>query len=356
MYHYKNKYFFLLGKTEPSARYRILPYITKEKNILIIYRWPKFNNPIIFNFWGGRHLSFQLKNFVNFIYILIRIVFIKKKSEIFIQKQLHNFNSRLPEKILQKKASRIIYDFDDAIYLTSDGKYNKKWCHKLNVQLSIANQVIAGNKYLSDYASKFNENVSILPTAVNTDVLYPLKKNERIADEINIGWVGTSFNYPNLYFLIDILNELMKNFTTLNFIVISDREDKYLKRKVNKIRYIKWQQDKENYNLNLLHIGIMPLIDNLWNRGKCGFKLIQYMSVGLATVSSPVGVNQEIISHGRNGFLAETKDEWYNYLKLLISNSKKREEVGISARKTILEKYSVQKNHYIFFKIIKKQA
>ena len=129
-------------------------------------------------------------------------------------------------------------------------------------------------------------------------------------------------------------------------------DDTYMNDKLG-IKGIKWSAEEEVNILNSFDIGIMPLPDDEWAKGKCGLKALSYMSLEIPTIVSPVGVNTEIIQQDVNGFLASTDQEWFQVLEKLIDEAELRERIGKAARKTVIEKYSVesQKNNYLnYFK------
>jgi glycosyltransferase involved in cell wall biosynthesis len=128
-------------------------------------------------------------------------------------------------------------------------------------------------------------------------------------------------------------------------VVISNEDPGYA---LKSLRYVKWQKDSEIEDLSKIQIGVMPLQHDIWSEGKCGFKGLQYMSLGMATLMSPVGVNTEIIEHGKNGYLVSSAGEWEEKLELLLTDAALREQLGHNGRETIRNRYSVEanKNNY----------
>ena len=169
----------------------------------------------------------------------------------------------------------------------------------------------------------------------------PLRDIETIQTEqiINIGWTGTHTTMEYLDDLIPVIQKLEHLFN-FNFIVISNEAPKY---KLKSLQFIKWNKSSEIKDLASIHIGLMPLPNETWAQGKCGFKALQYMALNIPTVASPVGVNTSIIKDGENGFLCESQDEWFDKISLLLSNIEIRQEIGKKGKETIINNYSVAK-------------
>ena len=169
-------------------------------------------------------------------------------------------------------------------------------------------------------------------------------------NEITLGWFGVSGSMRHLYNLSPILKELSKDLS-FELLVISNVD--FICKGV-KVKNIQWDLNRENEYLNLIDIGLMPLDDSIWTQGKCGYKLIQYGSVGIPSVGSSVGINNEIILNGKTGYLAGNKDEWIKYLSFLIKNVDLRKKMGAEARIQILRNFSLGAYAKQYAKIIKK--
>ncbi|KOY85406.1 group 1 glycosyl transferase [bacterium 336/3] len=246
-------------------------------------------------------------------------------------------------KIFRKK---VIFDFDDAIWLPNTSEQNKivakiKFHEKTALICKWAYKISAGNNFLADYAKKYNSNVIINPTTIDTENWHnPALVSSKKHIKPIIGWTGTHSTIQYLYFLIPIIENLSKKFD-FTFLVISDKQPDF---QLDNLLYIPWNKATEIADLAQMDIGVMPLEDDPWAKGKCGFKALQYMSMEVVPVISPVGVNTEIVEHGKNGFLAQTEQEWLETLEFLLKNNALRADLGKNARKTIIERYSVQAN------------
>ena len=167
-----------------------------------------------------------------------------------------------------------------------------------------------------------------------------------------MGWIGTRGNLKYLENLLEVLKKIEKNFPNVRFLVVCDQSSSLLEKQLKGYHFIRWSKEKEVANFHKIDIGLMPLADDEWTRGKCGFKLLQYMSCGIASVASPVGVNKTIVQDGVNGFLAKNDEEWFLKLSQLIQDEKLREKMGKKARQTIIKKYSTAKNFQKLKKVI----
>ncbi len=158
-------------------------------------------------------------------------------------------------------------------------------------------------------------------------------------DVVTIGWVGRWSSSFYLESLVNVFERIYRNFAKVIFKFVGAAPFDYPSHLP--IEFIPWRLETEIEDLIPFDIGIMPLADDIYAKGKCGFKLLQYMALGIPSIASPVGVNQEIITDGENGFLATSENEWFEKLSLLISNKKRRKMVGIAARETVEERYSL---------------
>ena len=226
----------------------------------------------------------------------------------------------------------MLLEFDDAIYLT--------FLHtkKIPRLIRMSKHVIVGNDFLKGYALQFNSHVTSIPTAVDTDRYKP-KKDYRFQGKIDIGWVGLAYNLPYVQKLEETLQKLKREIGDFRFTVICS---KGLEIDGVDIIFKSWSYDDEIEDIRNLDIGIMPLEDDEWAKGKCGLKLLQYMACGVPVVASPVGVNAEIIRDGENGFLAATDKEWLEKLSLLARNEELRRKIGQKGRETVEKHYSLE--------------
>ncbi|HEX8287409.1 MAG TPA: glycosyltransferase family 4 protein [Pyrinomonadaceae bacterium] len=246
------------------------------------------------------------------------------------------------ERRIARSKVPMIFDFDDAVFLSYKSPSNGylsylKFPGKTGEICRLSAHVMAGNQYLADYASRFNENVTIIPTTIDTDIYKPVERDSE-PEVVTIGWSGSFSTVQCLDTIRDVLQELAK-------------EEKFRLRVIGTPHYelpgvetesLKWQSATEIEDLQKIDIGLMPLADDDWSRGKCGLKALQYMALGIPTVCSPVGVNSKIINDGVNGFLADGKGEWIEKLKKLLHSFELRKKFGAAGRKTVEESYSAK--------------
>ena len=272
---------------------------------------------------------------------LITILTIYKYDFVFIHREAAHIGPPVFEFIIAKLyRKKYIYDFDDAIWLANYSESNAK-VHRLKAYWKVkycikwADQITAGNRYLSEYANKLNKNVKIIPTTIDT--LHYHNVNTDYDQKIVIGWTGTHSTMRFLDFLIPIIKKLEMRYD-FEFRVISNKRPDYDLRSLN---FIQWSRETEISDLNEISIGVMPLEHDIWSEGKCGFKCLQYMSLGIPAVVSPVGVNTQIVSHNKNGLLVEGEKQWEDALEKLIQDKSERMRIGAAGKETITTKYSV---------------
>lgn len=252
---------------------------------------------------------------------------------------------------------RIIFDFDDAIWLPNTSTQNKlaawlKWHSKTKSICRWAWKISVGNNYLANSGLEFRHGsafgnphpaIFVMPTTIDTENLHNRVKNGP-SEGFVIGWTGTHSTMNYLQPLVPVLQKL-ENHWDFTFLVISDQPPPF---SLRCLRYVPWRKATEMDDLLRMDIGIMPLADDAWSRGKCGFKALQYMALGIPALASPVGVNVEIVRHGENGFLCRTLEDWENSILEMMQTPPLRQRMGLAARQTVEERYSVAANRRVF--------
>ena len=262
----------------------------------------------------------------------------------FVQREAFMTGTSYFERGIAKKIP-LIFDFDDAIWQNVISEGNKKLAFlknpdKIKEIIHASTEIWAGNAYLADYALQFNANVKIVPTTVDT-LEYQKPDNYFKEDKrICIGWSGSFSTIPHFEHAIPALKILKEKYgKNIYFKVIGDAN---FKNEALEIVGTPWSRNTEIQELSSIDIGIMPLPDDEWTKGKCGLKALVYMSMGIATVVSPVGVNTEIIQNEKNGLWASTTEEWVAQLSRLIENEMLRKSLAERARISVVNQYSVQ--------------
>lgn len=242
-------------------------------------------------------------------------------------------------KLLRKK---YIFDFDDAIWLPNYSESNAKF-HRLKAYwktkyiIKWAHKISAGNSFLANYARPYNENIELIPTSIDLQNSHNQVTNPT-QNPIIIGWTGTHTTTQYLKKIVPVLEEMSQRFL-FEFRLISNQKPDF---DIPNLNFIQWRKETEIEDLSKINIGLMPLEETIWSKGKCAFKALQYMSLEIPAVVSPVGMNKEVIQHGENGFLCDSNTEWIEILTQLIENIELRKEIGRAGRKTVEEQYSVK--------------
>jgi glycosyltransferase involved in cell wall biosynthesis len=308
--------FIIPNREAPSSKYRVLQYIPFLERAGIV--------PSVMEVTRGicKRISdlSALKHF----------------NVVFIQKKLF---SLLDLVYLRSKSQRIVFDFDDAIIYRDSRRgagISKTRLGRFRRTVKGCELVIAGNTYLREIAMEYNPRVLTIPTPI--DMNRYTERKPAPSKTIRIGWIGSAVTLFYLEELYHVLRELCRERKEVRVKVVSDEfpdwHDVPLERKP-------WVREEEIQDLHSFDIGIMPLTDDPWARGKCGFKLLQYMAVGSPVVCSPVGVNAELVRDGMNGLFARNPEEWARCLRLLIEDPEQGLSLGRAGRKTVIERYSL---------------
>lgn len=247
------------------------------------------------------------------------------------------------EKLAFRSGKPVVYDCDDAFFHAYDSHPNalvrRLLGRKLEPLLRGAAAACCGNAYLESYASRFCEKTMLLPTVVDTDV-YGRAAGPRPDRPVTVGWIGSPSTWPYMRPLLPSLRELAES-RGIRIRVVgagpAARADAF-----PGLELIEWSEAGEVEEVRAMDIGVMPLPDDIWARGKSGYKLIQYMACALPVVASPVGVNREIVAAGESGFLATGDSEWRDALLRLIDDPALRRTFGEAGRRRAEERYSLQ--------------
>lgn len=276
--------------------------------------------------------------------------FAKPMDVVFVQREAYMLGSAWFEQQMARR-SAFVFDFDDAIWLADVSSENRRFAflkdgRKTEALISISDEVIAGNEYLADYARDYNERVTVIPTTIDTAYHRPMPQLRK-GKPVCIGWTGSLTTLQYFQNIVPLLERIKIRYGTgVRFKVIG--ESGYRNATLD-LESTPWNLQSEIEDLNDIDIGIMPLPDNEWTKGKCGFKGLQYMGCGIPAVMSPVGVNNRIIEQGVNGYLAYDEDDWFTILCRLVESEDLRHRIGEAGRATVEKRYSVdsQKMRYL---------
>lgn len=338
----------------PSQRFRFEQYfnILKEHDYKIV----------VASFWSEKgwaalykkgqttvKLLAFLQGFIKRVILLFKI---NSYQFIFLHREAFPLGPPVFEFLISKAwKKKIIYDFDDAIWLPNASDQNRfvshlKYHQKVKFICKWSWKVSCGNDFLANYAKQYNKQVFLNPTTIDTSY-HKSTKNRPGQHEITIGWTGSHSTTKYLRPLAPVLQELKAKFH-LNIMIISDLAPDW---EFNDYEFVIWDKAHEIEQLNRIDIGIMPLEDSLWEQGKCGFKALQYMALEKPAVVSDVGVNNIIIDHGENGYLCTTTADWIEHLTELIISDSKRTIIGSNGRKKVQHHYSVESNTDLFLSL-----
>jgi glycosyltransferase involved in cell wall biosynthesis len=280
------------------------------------------------------------------------LAFAMEADLIFVQRELALVGPPLLEwtiaTLLQKPT---VFDFDDAIWEPYSSPTYGPWLSRLvkmpqktRFSVRTAKEVIAGNHYLAQYARTMNQRVTVIPTVVDTDVFTP----QRTKNEIPVlGWIGS---HSTVAYLVHLLPALARLALTHRFVL------RVIGAKITApgvpLDVRPWSLQNEVSDFQSLDIGLYPMTDDRWSRGKSGFKAVQYMACGVPVVASPVGPIPNLICDGENGFLARNEDEWVDRLKRLLDDSATMTKFGEAGRDTVATSWSLRKFAPVFVEVL----
>ena len=249
---------------------------------------------------------------------------------VLLENQVFPYAQGALENRLMEINPRTVVEFDDAIHLSPFH------LHKMTNLVGRAHHVIVGNRFLAEFAQRFTDRVSVVPTTVDTDRYDPTPKPP--GKRIVLVWIGLPVNFTNLETLAPVLARLDREFP-IELRIVSSRP---LLLPGVRCSFVHWSEETETTVLADSDIGIMPLPDDEWSRGKCGLKLLQYMAAGRPCAASPVGVNADIVVNGETGFWADNSKQWYAVLRRLCAEPETRAAMGAAGRKKVERDYSLK--------------
>ena len=328
-------------ETRASSRtrvYQFLPYLKQYGIEHDIVAWngkairPRFKNRIY-----DLIISEVVNYFVMTSKIIRALLTIKKYDVVFVQK------ITLWRLLFLLRALKIkyVYDIDDAIYTAHSAELARI---KQNIRVNTAIEYMKSAKHMivelpstEEVAKQYCENVTTILGPIDINRYHPSDKSRH--DHVTIGWIGSHGNTFYLFEIQDVLEKLCRKYDNIQIKLIGTRG---FNSKEHKIKLVEWSLHTELHELASFDIGIMPLTDDEWSRGKGNYKQLQYMALGIPSVVSPVGVNTTLLQEGVNGSLAKTDQEWEEKLSKLIENKQLREEMGRRSRDMVAKNYSLE--------------
>jgi glycosyltransferase involved in cell wall biosynthesis len=310
--------------------------ILVSRNAGTRYRFPQFIPSLI-----QKGIEIDLQRIESSPLRFLRMLYTLKEKDIVVI--LRKLLSPWKQRLIRRFAKKIIFEYDDSIMYRSSrwsNQYSDTRRSRFKRMMKVCDRVIAGNQFLKEEAAKYvdEEKVHVIPTVVDIE-RYVSKQHHDSKDKVIIGWFGSKGTLYYLKQLVPVLTEIGKRFPFAQLkIVCNDFLDVPTMHVIKK----EWSEEDEVADLQSFDIGLGPLTDDVWTRGKCGLKLVQYLAVGVPVICSPVGANKEIVSDGDVGLWARDTREWIEKLSLLIDKPELRKEMGEKGRKRIERRYSLQ--------------
>ena len=244
------------------------------------------------------------------------------------------------ERMLAKSGVPLLFDFDDAIHIPQESVHHRlldrlKSHDRVPETIGLASRVVVPNEYLAAYSRQFHDRVSVVAEAENTDRLTPRPPHEGKARVI--GWVGSPSAAAYLNECGPALAEICRRHPDVRLRVIGGQ----FAFPGVRVEEVPWRYEKEREQFHGLDVGLMPLPMEEWSRGKSGCKLRQYMASGVPGVATKIGYNEELVEHGRTGFLCETTDDWVAALDRLVTDADLRNRIAGAARPSVVERFAI---------------
>jgi len=306
----------------------------------ILYQQKKYTQKLIGILWGF------LKRTIHVLYAL-------SADYVFIHREVTPLGPPVFEWFLAKvMGKKVIYDFDDAIWLQNTSEENifisrLKSHQKFFKICRWSYKISCCNEYLASYARKQNPQVVIIPTTIDSEVWNPITKIDN-NHKLTLGWTGTHSTLPYLSSIKSVFERIINNHPQIVIRIICNKRPDW---DLPNLEFITWNRSTEIEDLAGIDIGLMPLPSSPWAKGKCGFKILQYFAMGIPTLASPVGVNTNLIKHGDNGYLCAEEEEWFENIDLLINSGELRGQIGKNGRNTLVKHYSLEVNATNFLRL-----
>lgn len=244
--------------------------------------------------------------------------------------------SSLPERLLALRGRPIVFDFDDAIFLDERAMLQKMRSKAFKQICRASAHVVAGNSWLASQVPT-GIPVTVFPTGIDT-VRYRPAINRQVDEIVRVGWIGTSSNFPYLFQIEQEIAKLRQRNVVFDFLICSDVDPVDFRSRTG-ASFVRWTPEVEVGFLQSLSIGIMPLADDDWCRGKCSFKIIQYMATGCPVVASNVGFNKDVVLQEETGLLVGA--DWAEALEFLVTNPDVREKYAARARASVVQRFDI---------------
>ncbi len=251
--------------------------------------------------------------------------------------------SRWPRTLLRRTVRRLLFDFDDAVFLRDSydarGLHDRRRLRRFAGMVRCADAVIAGNAFLAEQAARWTDerSIQVIPTCVDPE-RYPLAEPTKSGDGVELVWVGSSSTLRGLQAIAPLLEEIGRNVPGIRLKLLCDR---FLTLRHVPVLPVPWTEASEATEIARADIGISWLPDDAWSCGKCGLKVLQYLAAGLPVIANPVGVQIHMVRHNETGFVARTPEQWIEAVRRLAEDRALRRRMGRVGRKLVETRYSV---------------
>lgn len=334
-------YFTKYSRNAGSSRLRSFQYFPwLEQAGLSVEASPLFSEKYVEHLYAGN--STKKEALAGYWRRFLKLGSVFQYDWLVIEKELFPYLPAFAEKLLTLLGVNYIVDYDDAVFHNYDQHANSLVRNilgkKIDAVMKNASTVVAGNSYLADRAKKAGaRNIEIIPTVIDLERYSLMRKTQ---EKFIIGWIGTKTTFEkHLLPQKNWIKKIQEENPDIEFHIVGITEDMDLGKNV---KYIPWTEHSEVSKIQKFDVGIMPLEDSLWEKGKCSYKIIQYFACGIPAIASPIGMNTEVVIPNQNGFFATTEKEWVDAILNLKENRELRHTFGQNGRKKVENQYAIQ--------------
>jgi len=338
-----------------SSRLRSLQYLTALADVGIeVTVCSLFDDEYLKELYAEGRRS-KVRSLILYLRRFLALITVFRHDVVWIEKEIFPYFPAVFERLLALLGVRYIVDYDDAIFhnydLSGSGLIRKLLGRKIDMVMARATCVIAGNQYLAERALQAGaKRVEVIPTVVDHPRYFQAARTGN--GQLVIGWIGSPSTQRYVVDIQDALRAVCDK-TGARLMLVGATDAVVDQLSGIPVEILPWSEESEAENIAQMDVGIMPLVDGPWEKGKCGYKLIQYMASGVPVVASPVSVNVEIVDGYGCGRLAESTNEWAESLLELLSDADVRKAFGLAGREAVEKRYSLQNQAPILADILK---
>lgn len=328
-----------------SSRYRVYQYIPHLEKLGVDCRVSSFMSADFYrlSFSNGRMLAKMVATLRATLGRLAELLRFHRYDVIYMQREMFPFGPPVIEWVLKRFGARLIFDYDDALFIHKPSRYNNlaslfRSSGKTYHLFALADCVIAGNDYLRDVTRQHGPRAETVEVAEDTDriPMHPPHSNEK---GVVIGWLGSKSTVKYLRLIEDVLKNISRTYPFVRFEIVGGGDFDLGDLPVT---HTEWSLDGEINALKRFDIGLMPLPMEEWSRGKSGGKARTYMAAGVPPICTNIGYNTELLHHGETGYLCETTEEWHAALSSLIEDPSLRQRIGQNARTDVIHRFPLK--------------